>query len=89
MTEPNKSKSPNWFANITPDVLSRASSSVTNSGADYAQTGSICTERREALPETLPPRTNNGRTSYHPDPQTLRNAGFSEEEIKQRCGGKC
>jgi hypothetical protein len=42
MTETKTSKS--WFDQITPAVLGRASPSR-REGADYAQSGSVCTSR--------------------------------------------
>lgn len=65
----SEAKTPsNWLSLITNDGLSRASTSATDSGADYAQSGSICTERREAPDNYLPPRTDNGRLDYQPGP---------------------
>jgi hypothetical protein len=88
MTNTSKPNKGNWFDQITPEVLGRVGASSASEGGDFAQTGSICTSRRDPPPETLPPRTNNGRTEYRPDPQALRNAGFSEQEIKERMGGR-
>jgi hypothetical protein len=81
-------KAVNWFDQITPEVLGRFGTSSASEGADYAQTGSICTSRIAPPDNSLPPRTNNGRTSYRPNPQALRNLGYTEEEITERCGGR-
>jgi hypothetical protein len=88
MAESSKTKA-SWFSLIDDSILGRVATSSVSEGGDYAQQGnSICTSRREALPETLPPRTNNGRTTYNPDPQMLRNAGYTEDEIRDRVGGR-
>jgi hypothetical protein len=46
MSDPNKPSKSNWLSLITPEVLGRTSARPSSSeGADYAQAGSICTQR--------------------------------------------
>jgi hypothetical protein len=40
------------------------------------------------LPDAAPTNRLPGRSSYFPDPQMLRNAGYTETEIAERCGGR-
>jgi hypothetical protein len=45
MTDTTKTNKSNWLDQITPSLLGRIGSAPANMGADYAQTGSICTSR--------------------------------------------
>jgi hypothetical protein len=69
----------NWLSLITDSVLSGLSAAPVDVGSDYNTTGSVCTSR---LAEPT-----DGRSSYHPNPERLRQEGFTEEEIRERCGG--
>jgi len=81
--------SDNWLSRISDQVLSGLSAPPTSrEGADYKQSGSVCTSRGAPPDNQLPPRTNNGRTEYRPNPQALRNLGYTEEEIAERVGGR-
>lgn len=65
----NTEEKKRWFDRITPTVIGWALTPSANSKA---------TNRVEAL-------SGGPKWRYAPDPQQLKNEGFTDEEIEERC----